>query len=425
MNDNEKLWKELGLNVELHAKFMESASQAYKKTIGSQKNRPFAMRYFDNALHEMHGGRVQELVDYKKAGGKVLGTFCIYVPDELALAAGVMPIALCGGNALSVPYAERVLPHDICPLIKSTMGMAFSKTCPYAPIKDMAVGETTCDAKKKTWEILAEKGVNIHIMELPQKKKELDKKLWLDEVREFKNKMEELSGKKITAELLKNSIRLLNNKRKALAELNSFRQLEFPPISGLDVLLVTQIALVDDPKRFVEKLDILNRELEERAKNGISPIQKGSKRIMVSGCPSVAGNWKLHHIIETSGAVVVCDESCTGTRYYEELVSEEASDLDGQLDALSKRYMGISCSCFTPNTERMEKVVKLAESYKVNGVVQYVLQFCHTYNVEAVRVENALKKTGVPSMKIETDYSEEDTGQLKTRIGAFIEMINE
>jgi len=155
----------------------------------------------------------------------------------------------------------------------------------------------------------------------------------------------------------------------------------------------------------------------------VSPFKKGTKRIMVSGCPSVMGNWKVHHLVETAGAAIVVDESCTGTRYFEHLVDETAQDLDAQLTAIADRYLKINCSCFTPNNERLDDVKRLAQDFKVDGVVQYVLQYCHTYNVEAIRVDAALKAAGIPSLKIVTDYSEEDSGQLRTRIEAFLEQL--
>lgn len=422
MANHEKMWQELGLDVKLHNELLKSIDRTFQQAVGAQKNRPEAMKYFDNVLHESHGGRVAELLDDKAKGNKVIGTFCIYVPDEIAMAVDITPIALCGGTNFSVPYAEKLFPRDICPLVKSTLGLVFSKTCPYAPVKNMAVGETTCDAKKKTWEILAGK-VNFHVMEVPQKKDGPDINLWHKEVREFKDKVEGLSGKKVEKKRLAETIKIMNDKRRALQKLNELRKHDPSPISGLDALVVMQAALNDEPVRFTEKLNQLNTELEARIKNGISPFAKGAKRIMFSGCPAVMGNWKVHSLIEKGGAAIVIDESCTGTRYFENLVEEKAADLEGQLSALADRYMKINCACFTPNQERIDSLVQKTKDYNVNGVVQYILQYCHGYNVEAIRVAGALKQTNIPSLKIETDYSEEDIGPLRTRVEAFLERI--
>jgi len=93
--------------------------------------------------------------------------------------------------------------------------------------------------------------------------------------------------------------------------------------------------------------------------------------------------------------------------------------------AIADRYFAIDCSCFSPNTERMESIDQLVKEYNVQGVIQNILQYCHTYNIEAKLVENRLQKSGIPSIKIETDYSQEDTGRIRTRIEAFAEMVKE
>ena len=422
MKNYEGMWKELGLDVELHKAVLADLDKKFEAYILSQKNRPGKMRYFDDVIHGAHGARVAEIIDHKKRGGKFIGTFCIYVPEEIVLALDVIPVALCGGTALSIPYAERTFPRNICPLLKSTLGLSFSKTCAFAPIKDMAVGETTCDAKKKTWDFLSKK-VNFHVMEVPQKKRDKDLELWRDEVFQFKERLEKLTGNKLDSEKLSEAVRLMNRKRSACARLHAFRKEALPPISGLDFLVVMQGALIDDTRRFWENLEDLNAELEDRVRKGHGVASDRAKRLVVSGCPSVLGNWKLHHLLESSGAIVICDESCTGTRYFEHMVEEDHSGIDGQLRAIADRYMKIDCSCFSPNEERITNIVKLARDYKADGVVQYILQYCHTYNIEAIAVASALKKEGFPSLKIETDYSEEDTGQLRLRIEAFLESL--
>lgn len=416
----DELLKDLGLDVELHHRIFDAIDRSFRKTVLAQKNRPARMAYFDGVIHEAHGGRVREIVERRTAGDKLIGTFCIYVPEELVLALGAIPVALCGGTSLSIPYAEKMLPRDICPLVKSTLGLALSNTCPFGPIEDLAVGETTCDAKKKTWDLLAKDG-NFHILELPQKKGARDRELWHEEVLEFKARLERLIGRALDPEKLSGAVRLMNRKRQALARLNDFRKEGDPPLTGLDALVVMQGALLDDPVRFTERLEALNVELEDRVRRGIGVASGRAKRIMISGCPSVMGNWKLHALVESAGALIVCDETCTGSRYYENPVDEGGAGLEAQIAAIAARYLKIECSCFSPNDERIDSILRLAREHRVDGVVQYVLQYCHTYNIEAVAVAAALKEASIPGLKIVTDYAEEDTGQLRLRVDAFLE----
>lgn len=424
MSDYEQLWRSLNLDLPLHHQILESIEKNFKTRVLNQKNRPARMAYFDGVLHGAHGERVEEIIERKKDGAKFIGTFCIYVPEEIIYALGSISLALCGGTPLSIPYAEKMFPRNICPLVKSTLGLAFSRTCPYAPIKDLAVGETTCDAKKKAWDVLAKK-VAFHVLEVPQKKSLKDKELWLEEVRAFKSRMEKLTGKSLEKEKLGEAIKIYNRKRKALMKLYSFRQHDRPPLSGLDTLVVLQAALIDDPVRFTSELELLNEELEERIKNNQGVAEEGAPRIMVAGCPAVMGNWKLHYLLESSGAIVVCDETCTGTRYFQNLVEEKDQSIDDMLVAIAERYFKINCSCFTPNEERIENILTLARDFKVDGVVHYILSYCHTYNIETINIDAALKRQGIPSLKIETDYSEEDIGQLRIRIEAFLEGIKQ
>lgn len=423
LSNYEEMWKKLGLDLTRHDELLESLEGTYESIIASQRNRPKTMAYFDESVSVAHCARVKELVDRKSKGEKVIGTFCIYVPEEVILAAGATPVALCGGTQFSIPYAEAMLPRDICPLIKSTLGLGLGRMCPYLPVVDMAVGETTCDGKKKTWEILATM-VPMHVMEVPHKKEQIDRELWSKEVRLMKDKMEAVTHREITFDTLKQGVRTVNRKREALTQLHDLRKGPVLPISGKDALLVTQLALLDDSERFAGKVEKLNEELEERAKKKVEVFPPEAKRILVAGCPMVVSNWKIHHLVETSGAAVVCDETCTGFRYYANSVEENAADLDELLENVADRYLKVNCSCFTPNQERVDDVIDLAKKYSVDGVIQYVLQYCHGYNIEAVKMEHALKKAGIPILKLETDYSEEDIGPLRTRIEAFLERLD-
>ena len=422
MADYRKMWESLGMDLETHDQLCEVLPKAFGDVFLSQENRPEAMDYYNFVIAEIHGVRPQELIKAQEEGKKVFGTFCVYVPDELIFAANAIATGLCGGSQFWVPGGEKVLPTNTCPLIKASVGARLDRTCPFFRIADMYIGETTCDGKKKAWEILGE-DVPVHVMDLPQMKREKDIKAWAEEIKELKKVIEEFTGNKVTEESLSESIKLINNKRKALSRLYECRKADKVPISGRDALVISQIAFYDDPARFTQMTNKLCDELEQRIKDGVSVVKEGTKRILLTGTPLAVPNWKLHNIIETSGAVVVCEEMCTGTRYFENLVDETKTTVDEQIDALANRYMGINCACFTPNTGRIDDIIRLAKEYKVDGVIDVNLKFCSLYDVEGYTVERALKEAGIPVMGIETDYTDNDAEQLRTRIGAFIEMI--
>ena len=217
----------------------------------------------------------------------------------------------------------------------------------------------------------------------------------------------------------------INNKRRALQRLTRLRANHPAPISGKDALLIEHIAFYDEPKRFAEKVNDLCDELETRVNDKVGVSMANFPRIMVSGTPMALPNWKIHNLLETAGAVVVNEESCIGTRYFKDLIDENAVDMEAQLTNLTDRYMQIDCSCFTPNDERVDQVLKEYQDSNAQGILHYSLQFCHAYNIEEIKIREACEREAIPYLSIETDYSPEDLGQLETRIEAFLEQIGE
>jgi benzoyl-CoA reductase/2-hydroxyglutaryl-CoA dehydratase subunit BcrC/BadD/HgdB len=421
----EEMWKNLGLDLVGHENLLSILTDAYKNIYMSQKNRPKGMEYFDFVVSEIHGLRIEELLEAKDAGRKVVGGFCIYVPEELILATDSISIGLCSGASIGSDEAERYVPRNICALIKSFMGFKLSGLCPYIETTDLIVGETTCDGKKKAYEIFDEITGKIYVMQIPNKKDEDGKRLWKNEIKRFAKKLEELTGKEITLEKLKEAVRIVNEKRKALRRLALLRISDPSPISGLDALLINQISFYDDPNRFTAKLNELCEELDERVKARVGVTGKGAPRILIGGSPMAIPNWKLHAIIEGSGAIVVGEEGCVGERNFRALLSEDFSSVEEAIEIITDRFMTLDCACFTPNDERLTNIWSMSEKLKVDGVIHYALQFCTTYMVEALKVGNVFKDMKKPFLQVETDYGMEDMGQLKTRVEALLEMIQQ
>jgi len=419
--DNRQMWKELGIDLESHDALLSGLGPVYQEIYLSQKNRPEGMGFFDFVVGDIHGIRVRELRQHAKNGGKVVATYCVFVPDEVVLAADAVPVGLCAGAQFSVPVGEEILPRNTCALIKSSFGFKLGRICPYVQTSHLIVGETTCDGKKKMFEILAEHHP-VYVMEVPNKKNRASLDLWRSEVVDLKQVIEKLTGNKITTDKLARATKLVNARRRALQRLYETRRASPVPISGKDALLVSQVSFYDDVSRCAQQVNALCDELEKRVAKGEGVFPAGVPRILISGSPMAIPNWKLPHIIESAGAAVVCEESCIGTRAFTNLVPETDGTVEAQLKAIADRYMQIHCACFTPNDERLDDIVRLAKEYRVDGVVHYNLQFCHTYANEAVKVEKRLEKEGIPLLRIETDYGD-DTGQLRTRIDAFLEMI--
>jgi benzoyl-CoA reductase/2-hydroxyglutaryl-CoA dehydratase subunit BcrC/BadD/HgdB len=264
---------------------------------------------------------------------------------------------------------------------------------------------------------------NLYIMDLPQMKSDQGKALLKAEYYKFKKKVEDLTGKTIDSKALKAGIETVNNKRKAIHRLSRLRKADPAPISGLDALLANQVFFYDNPARFTESVHKICDELEKRIEKKAGVFPAGTPRILISGCPMAVPNWKLPAIIETSGAVIVGEESCVGERGTRNLTDKSGSSLEELMDAIVDRYFKVDCAIFTPNPDRLNHIEEMVGTYRADGVIHYGLQFCQPYSMESMNVEKALKGGNIPTLCIETDYSMEDAGQLQTRVEAFIELL--
>lgn len=421
--DHRPMWTELGLDLEAHDALLGVLGPYYEQTFLSQPNRPEGMKYFDFVMSEVHGLRIQELMEAKAQGRPVVGTFCTFVPEELTLAVGGVQVGLCAGAEFAPEEVDKLLPRTTCSLIKGAFGFAAAKVCPYLAASDLVVGENTCDGKKKAWESFGDFVRELHVMDIPQMKHAMGRALLKSEYERFLKKLEQLSGKTVTVDSLREAIAVANAKRAALERMNRLRAADPAPISGLDALLAQQVSFYDDPVRFARSVEQINDELEERVRQGIGAAKKGAPRVLMSGCPMAVPNWKLPAIVEGAGAVIVGEESCVGARGLRTLVDGSADTVDGLVEALVDRYFQIDCAIFTPNPGRLDHVREMSAAGRADGVIHYGLQFCHPYLFEAGPMERELEAGGLPTLRIETDYSAEDAGQIATRVEAFLERL--
>ncbi|RJP77307.1 MAG: 2-hydroxyacyl-CoA dehydratase [Desulfobacteraceae bacterium] len=417
------MWKNLGLDLNAHDMLLEVLGKGYTDIYLSQSNRPTGMGYFDFVMSEVHGLRIKELLDEKAAGRKIVGSYCVFVPEEIILAANATLVGLCSGAEFATEAVEKLLPRNTCALIKSSFGFKLGKVCPYLECADMIIGENTCDGKKKSYEILNDLVARLYVMDLPQMKSPGGKAILKSEYYRLKDEMEKLTGVVIEKDRLKQSIDIVNAKRKAIHRLSILRKANPVPISGLDALLANQVFFYDNPARFTQSVNALCDELENRVKDKTGVFPESTPRILISGCPMAVPNWKLPWVIENSGGVIVGEESCVGERGTRNLTDTSGNTVDELMEAIVNRYFDIDCAVFTPNPGRLQHIMEMKEAYNADGVIHYGLQFCQPYSIESGRVEKALQAENVPVLCVETDYSQTDIAQLETRVQAFIEML--
>lgn len=355
----------------------------------------------------------------KDQGIPVVGSYCTYFPQEIAMAMGAATVSLCSTSDETIAEAEKDLPKNLCPLIKSSYGFAKTDKCPFFYFSDVVVGETTCDGKKKMYELMS-KFKDTFVMELPNSQSEDSLKLWKKEIIRFKEYLEKKFDVEITEEQIREAVKVNNEARKSLKKLYEVMRHDPAPISGYDLFKVLYGSTFKfDRKQIPGEVNALVDKIEKEYAEG--KMQEKKPRILITGCPIGGATEKVIRAVEDNGGIVVTYENCSGAKSIDKLVDENNPDV---YDAIARRYLNIGCSVMTPNPNRFELLGRLIDEYQVDGVVEMTLQACHTYNVETLSVRKFVnEEKHIPYVNVETDYSQADIGQLNTRITAFIEML--
>ncbi|HWQ64907.1 MAG TPA: double-cubane-cluster-containing anaerobic reductase [Methanospirillum sp.] len=376
-----------------------------------------SLAWFDQAMPRASA----EIASIKEKKVPVVGFYCVFAPQELVLAAGGFPVALCATKEEPIADGEKDLPRNFCPLIKSSYGFAITDKCPFFVNAEFIIGETTCDGKKKMFELMSTFKPTI-VLEVPQGAVgKAQDEYWYSEVQRCKTEIEQRLGVTITTDSLKAAINRMNEQRRLIRDLAELNKADPPVLSGQDMLKVTWARnFTYDPEDFNTHLKAVIQDAKKMQVEGNGAFPKGTPRIIVTGVPTGLGSEKVLKIIEESGAAVVYIENCAGMKQYLHDVDVSDSDL---LHAVAKKYLKTPCSCMSPNTERMEILAKVTEEYNADGIVDITWIGCHTYNVESRILSKAMKEKDIPVIQIETDYSPADSEQIRTRIEAFIDMI--
>ncbi len=352
----------------------------------------------------------------KQQGRPVVGILCEFTPRELIMAAGGVPVCLCGGSRETIAAAETELPANLCPLIKSTFGYHIERSNPFLEMADLIVGETTCDGKKKMYELLSETRP-VYILELPQKVDDPDALThWRSELRKFRRFLENRFEVTVTDEKIRDAIAVMNRERRLRRELASSMAADQPPLTGRQLIkLKSSISgLESDFQQYEKALEFCGQP--GNSSEGPPPV-----RVLMTGVPIVYGAERVLEIIEENCGLVVAMENCTGLKPLLEDVDMAAAD---PMAALAEKYFHLPCSVMTSNDRRLDSLRQLTELYRPECVIDLIWQACLTYDVESHRVKRFVEEElGLPYLRIETDYSPSDSARIGVRVEALFETI--
>ena len=393
---------------------------------------PEGMGYFINIVKDVFVNQDKSLIATRFQGAdnqKLIGTYCIMVPEELIYAAGAMPVRLCGGSYEASSIGDELVPRDTCPVVKASVGFTSLGLISLYQICDAVIVPTTCDAKRKMGEELS-RFTEVWMLEVPHvKESEGSRRQWLEQLYVLKKNIEKLTGKrfrsgKIRRKALDAAIKMVGRAQYEARRLYEIRKSSLPVILGSEAMLAINAYSYNAASEWTGEMAKLNDELEDRRAKGRSVYSEHVPRILLAGSPPIFPNWKIPSLVEKMGAVIVADESCMGGRYLYDPVGITEKSMRNMMAGIAARYlMPCVCPSFAPNEDRLYRLLQMVDEFKISGIIYHVLKGCVIYDFELIRVEKIMKEKNIPVLRIETDYSPEDIEQLRTRIEAFVEML--
>lgn len=425
MNGAEKLQNHAALLAERQQqRFLNKSRQLaskYLQKLEALPGAPDGMQYFTEILREVF---VENRPIRCNENELFVGTFCVMMPQELVYAAGARPIKLCSGNYVGFQLGDDVTPRDACPLVKSVIGNTISGANGIYNACDMYVVPITCDCKKKMAGQLNEYKPTVPLYVPLNKTDDEGMDTYIREMKQIASMISERTGVKITRERLSNQIAVMAGVQKEIRRFVELKGHDGLLVRGSHAMAVLNTMAYDDIARWGSHLKKLNDELEERKKEKNYLTKKKLPRILITGSPITFPNLKIPLLIEEQGGIVAADETCLGDRGLTDPVSVCEDTLSGYYKALANRYVApCSCPIFSENSQRIRRIEQMIADNQIDGIIYHVLRGCLVYDYEYTLLEKNFGAKGIPIIRVESDYNEEDLEQLRIRIEAFIEMI--
>jgi benzoyl-CoA reductase/2-hydroxyglutaryl-CoA dehydratase subunit BcrC/BadD/HgdB len=366
--------------------------------------------------------RPSQLEEAKKKGVKIIGYFPgNYLPEELIYASGAVPLCLIhGGSSRPADVALSIVPHVICPFARAQIGERVLKENPYYNMIDMLVASITCQHLKKVAEVWEYDGdLEIFKLGIPhQHNNDFELEYYADRLRALKDRLAAFTGNKITSDKIGSAIELYNKMRKLLKKISLIRRNSDSLLSTLEFVKLNHASFYADPAFMVDILDSIYHELKDKQQT----TKTNAPRILLLGPNIGYGDYTVLELVKAAGGEIVIEEICEGIRYYWHDI-ENKGDL---FQSMARGYLvdRVPCAFMRYSAKkRLDFALKLIEDFNVSGVIWYELLCCETYDAEAYFFAEKMGERNIPMLILESDYGTAATGQLKTRIEAFIEIV--
>jgi len=373
------------------------------------KSRPFQM------MAEAVAGLQNPLLDsFRKEGGKVLGFLCSMAPEELLMAAGCLGYRMRGTGSTNTDLADNYFTALNCGFPRHVLNLGIEGEFDFL---DGIVYLNSCDHIRRLYDNWKREVPTefIELLTMPKTTGDDQVRWFTEEFQLLRGKLEQHFGVEITDEKLRVCIQVLNETRGLQRELYMLRKQDNPPITGAEALTV-MVAGTAMPKAAYNEL---LRELIDEFRDQRGTGREYRARLMVTG--GILDDPRWINVIEEIGGLVVVDGLCFGSRMMWESVDETIED---PIEALGRYYLTDQPGCprmVDRQDERAKFTETLAREFRVDGIVSAKMVFCDQWNVENYMLKSDMAALGLPFLSVEREYITSGTGQLKTRIQAFIE----
>jgi len=350
----------------------------------------------------------------ERTGGKVLGTFCTYVPEEILYAADILPVRILGSHEpqdVSEPHIFAMF----CPFCRDCLAQGLKGRYDY--LDGITIAQSCLHIRQTftSWDLHIPVDFRYYLphpmhVQSPQAIPYLT-----EELKVFKKAIEEWTGKEISNDDLNRGIEIMNKNRRLLQQVYELRKKPNPPLTGLEAMLMVVSSQMTDKREHNKALEELLQKLPSRS------LDESGERLMILG--SEDDDTEFVAMVEDLGARIVIDEHCTGTRYF----YEEVNTNGDALASIAERYVKrVPCpSKDWPERTRLDHIIKLAKEYDVQGVIVMQMKFCDPHELDTPAIKEALENdVGIPTIFLEFDVTV-PIGQFKTRVEAFLEIIRE
>lgn len=396
-------------------------SLKYLQKLSIFPNEPKELEYFKNIIKKVFIDN--EIIKYDD-NEKFIGSFCEMVPSEIIYAAGARPIKLCGNNYVSYLIGDYSTPRDVCPLSKAIVGNVVNKVSKIHDACDMYVVPITCDCKKNIVSQISEYKDTIPLYVPFNCTDDNGMETYVKEIKNLVKNISNITKKEVTRESLGKQIKIHSDVQKEIERFIKLRGNSEILIRGIHSIIVMNSLAYDDISNWGKHLKKLNDELSIKKNNKDYLTNKRLPRILVTGTPFAFPNIKIPMIIEEQGGLIVCNETCFEDANKTNYVAICDDTIDGYYKALANAYIKpCCCPIFSNNDKRIRKLEKLVNDYQIDGIIYNTTKGCVIFDYEYEKINNYFNEIGIPSIRIESDYSEEDVEQLRIRIEAFVEML--